>query len=318
MTRLGQLVKKAISLNEPTPLEDRQIARRELMELAEAIDRDNLELQASESNTDDDSRDKPPHVLRSALGEEAASKLELLPLPVDFLLTVVIPVYNEHTTVEEVVERVLRTGLPIELLIVDDGSTDGTRAVLEKIKANPPLGVGHQRSEITVHFHPQNAGKGAALRTGFGLAKGNVVVIQDADTEYDPEDFFRMLPAILNDEADVVYGSRYQQESISSSPGWHRFGNQLITKTSNLKTGQRFTDVETCYKMFRREILSQISSTLRERGFGIELEMTAKLAKLKGIRFTEVPIRYEKRTYAEGKKIGIKDAFWAFWCIMRY
>lgn len=270
-----------------------------------------LQVDADEASAEQDS-------LRAALGSEASDELGLIKLPDGFVLSVVMPVFNEQETIETVIQRVLATMLPIELVVIDDGSSDGTREVLADLKLESLATERHPRSSLEIRLHKQNQGKGAALRTGFAIVTGDVVVIQDADTEYDPQDFYTLLPPILNGEADVVYGSRFQSESSSTSPGWHRFGNQMITRTSNLFTRQKFTDVETCYKMFRRSFLQQISDTLQERGFGIELEMTAKLARLKGIRFCEVPITYRKRSYAEGKKIGWKDAVWALWCILRY
>ena len=283
---------------------ERQQAHRDVVKLS-------LQVDADPATTDQGS-------LRAAVGPEACKQLGLLKLPDSFVLTVVMPVFNEQETIETVVDHVLATRLPIELIVVDDGSRDGTRDVLAALSLESLSSERHPRSTLEVRFHERNQGKGAALRTGFANVAGDVIVIQDADTEYDPQDFYTLLPPILNDEADVVYGSRFQSASSSTSPGWHRFGNQLITRTSNLFTRQRFTDVETCYKMFRRRFLEQISETLQERGFGIELEMTAKLARLDGIRFRELPITYRKRSYAEGKKIGWKDAIWALWCIVRY
>lgn len=256
--------------------------------------------------------------LRAALESSTRGELGLLTLPENFTLSVVMPVYNERETIREVIQRVFATWLPIELVIVDDGSSDGTRDILHALSIEDFATDSHPASTLEVKLHESNQGKGGALRTGFKVVRGDIVVIQDADTEYDPRDFYTLLPPILNDEADVIYGSRFKAESSSTSPSWHRFGNQMITRTSNLFTRQKFTDVETCYKMFRRRFLDQISGTLKERGFGIELEMTAKLARLPGIRFAERPISYRKRSYAEGKKIGWKDAVWALYCILRY
>ena len=252
-------------------------------------------------------------VLKQLYGEEKCKTLGIYQIPDNFQLSVVIPAYNEVDTISDLLDRVWNTGLPVEMIVVDDGSTDGTRELLEDL----------QRQKKKFHFelvlHETNKGKGAAVRTGLMHAAGDVVVIQDADLEYNPEDFHLLLQPILEGEADVVYGSRFLAKGAnSSSPGWHRGGNKLITWLSNLRTRFGTTDVETCYKMFRRELIQKIAPTLKERGFGIELEMTAKVARVPGVKFVERPIRYDKRTYAEGKKIGLKDGLWALWCIVRY
>jgi glycosyltransferase involved in cell wall biosynthesis len=223
-------------------------------------------------------------------------------------LSVVIPAYNEAQTIRQVIERVRNCGIDCEIIVVDDGSRDGTRELLQSMAADPRL---------KIVMHQGNRGKGAALKTGFEQASGQFVVIQDADLEYDPRDFEKLLVVLTDGEADIVYGSRFSVTEQRVSPAWHQAGNQLITWLSNLATGLRLSDVETCYKMFRRSLLEKIPPLL-ERGFGIELEMTAKFARIPGIRFAERPIRYAHRTYAEGKKIGIKDGFRALWCILRY
>ena len=228
-------------------------------------------------------------------------------IPEGFRLSVVIPAFNEAATIRQVIERVRNCGLSCEIIVVDDGSRDGTRDLLDSMRA---------ASDLKVIFHAGNQGKGAALKTGFENASGDVIVIQDADLEYDPQDFHSMLPPILSGQADIVYGSRFAGPS-RVSPLWHQSGNQLITFLSNLATGLKLSDAETCYKMFRRDLLGQIPE-LREKGFGIELELTAKFAKIPGIRLVERPIGYARRSYAEGKKIGLKDAFWALYCILRY
>lgn len=252
------------------------------------------------------------------IGDEGCRKLAIFQLPNDFKLSVVMPVFNEAATIREVIERVLKAPIPCELVIVDDGSSDGTGDALKQFEID--FASQHQREQksLKLIFHDVNQGKGAALKTGFLNVTGDVVVIQDADMEYDPQDFPSLLQPILADEADIVYGSRFSSQSQHDSPLWHQMGNRMITILSNFSTGQRFTDVETCYKMFRKPFLERIAPTLQEKGFGIELEMTAKLAKIKGIRFAERPIRYDKRGYTEGKKIGWKDGVWAIWCILRY
>jgi len=221
------------------------------------------------------------------------------------LTTIVIPVYNELATVARVVSRVAALPLDKEILIVDDCSTDGTVEVLKKLE---------DVEGITLVLKSENEGKGAALRTGFDHAKGDIIVIQDADLEYDPLEIPRLLDPILQDQADVVYGSRFL-ESTRSTSRIHRMGNGLLTQLSNLFSGLKLTDMETCYKAFRRDVLDSVELT--QNRFGVEPELTAKLAR-RGYRFTEVPITYQPRSYAEGKKIGIKDLFKAFWCIGRY
>lgn len=221
------------------------------------------------------------------------------------LTTIVIPVYNELATVARVVSRVAALPLDKEILIVDDCSTDGTVEVLKKLE---------DVEGITLVLKSENEGKGAALRTGFDHAKGDIIVIQDADLEYDPLEIPRLLDPILQDQADVVYGSRFLENTRSTSR-IHRMGNGLLTQLSNLFSGLKLTDMETCYKAFRRDVLDSVELT--QNRFGVEPELTAKLAR-RGYRFTEVPITYQPRSYAEGKKIGIKDLFKAFWCIGRY
>ena len=227
-------------------------------------------------------------------------------LPADFKLSVVIPVYNEEMTLRAIVGRVAVIPVPKEIILIDDCSTDGTREILKSLE---------QVSDLRVIYKPQNEGKGAALRTGFAAAQGDVVVVQDADLEYDPRDFPQLLKPILSGEADVVYGSRFLGNS-QQDPSWlHRFGNGLLTRASNLFTGLRLTDMETCYKAFRRDMLTGIE--IRQDRFGFEPEVTAKLAR-RGARVSEIPISYDGRGYEEGKKIGLKDALNAFYCIVRY
>ncbi len=226
-------------------------------------------------------------------------------------LSIVIPVYNEEATIRSVLERVRRVplseiGVEREIIVVDDCSQDGTRERLEKL--------GHLADVI--RFHDVNKGKGAALRTGFEAATGDLVVVQDADREYDPMDYLKLLPPILDGRADVVYGSRFRGgEAGRVLYFWHYVGNRALTMISNMTTNLNLTDMETCYKMFRRECLASVS--LEQNRFGFEPEFTAKLAK-GGWRFYEVGIGYDGRTYAEGKKIGWKDGVVALACILRY
>ena len=224
-------------------------------------------------------------------------------------LSVVMPVYNEAATVLEVIKIVLAQRPVQQLIVVDDASTDGT---WEKLQ---PATNGEAR--VTLVRHGQNQGKGAALRTGFTRATASVVMIQDADLEYDPAEYHRLLIPILSGKADVVFGSRF----LGSPSGhrvlyyWHSVGNNLLTTFSNMATGLNLTDMETCYKVFRRDIIQQIR--IAENRFGFEPEITAKVARLK-VRVYEVGISYYGRTYAEGKKIGWRDGFQALWCILKY
>ena len=265
---------------------------------------DELQSQAAEGISSD-----RVELLERLIGRDACRRLGIYALPADFVLSVVIPVYNEAKTLEKVIARVRETHLPMEIICVDDGSRDGTREVLERL-AN--------EQDIKAVFHEKNQGKGAALRTGFLEATGDVVVVQDADMEYDPQDIRLLLQPILENSADVVYGSRFSGPERAVSPLWHLAANKLITNLFNVFHGHRFTDVETCYKLFRRELIQEVAPKLREKRFGIELEMTARLLKNRAVRFHERPIRYDRRSYAEGKKIGWRDGLWALWCIVRY
>jgi glycosyltransferase involved in cell wall biosynthesis len=222
-------------------------------------------------------------------------------------VSVLMPVYNERDTIREIVARVRAQGLHDELLIVDDASTDGTRDVLLDIDA--------AHADVKLVLHGYNKGKGAALRTALAEARGDIVLVQDADLEYDPSDFAKLIAPIQRGEADVVYGSRFL-ENAEQDPSWfHRLGNRMLTAASNAFTGLRLTDMETCYKAIRRGALRNM--VLREQRFGFEPEITAKLAR-RGCRFVEVPVRYDSRGWEEGKKIGVRDAFRALWCIVRY
>ena len=225
----------------------------------------------------------------------------------DVLLSIIIPVFNEQATVARVVSRVAALPLNTELVIVDDCSTDGTRAILERVADLP---------QVQVILKDKNAGKGAALRSGFEYATGDYIIIQDADLEYDPRDIPPIIQPLLRGEADIVYGSRFIGDVIHDKSFIHRLGNAVLTKSSNLFSGLNLTDMETCYKAFTREAMEAVR--IEQDRFGIEPEITAKLARC-GFRFKEVPISfYESRSYDEGKKIGIKDLFNAFWCIGRY
>jgi glycosyltransferase involved in cell wall biosynthesis len=247
--------------------------------------------------------------LENLLGAAVCRRLGVYRLPENFLLSVVIPVFNEQRTVDEVIRRVRTCGLPCELVIVDDGSTDRTREILSNYQND---------ADVTLVFHEVNQGKGAALRTGFLRARGNVVVVQDADLEYDPADYARLLQPIIEDQADVVFGSRFVGDNHRVLYFWHSAGNKFLTLLSNIFTNLNLTDIETCYKMFRGEVIRQIAPTLQENRFGIEPELTAKVARIPGVRIYERPISYSGRTYAQGKKIGWRDGFRAMWCILKY
>ena len=227
-------------------------------------------------------------------------------------LSVVMPVFDERATLAEIVRRVVAVdvGMDKELVLVDDGSTDGTRELYDEIVAE------HTGIPIHVARHERNRGKGAALRTGFGLVTGDVVLVQDADLEYDPGDYHRLLGPILDGRADVVFGSRFVgSEEHRVLYFWHMVGNRLLTTMSNVFTDLNLTDMETCYKVFRREVLDTIRLTADR--FDIEPEITARVASGKW-RIYEVGISYSGRDYAEGKKIGVRDGFQAMWAIVKY
>lgn len=222
-------------------------------------------------------------------------------------LTVVIPVYNEINTLLTLVDRVQRVAVDKNLVLVDDCSTDGTRDLL-RTTTFP--------DNVTVLYHERNQGKGAALRTGFAAATGDLVIVQDADLEYDPEEYPKLIRPIADGLADVVFGSRFVGGgSHRVLYFWHYVGNRFLTLCSNAFTNLNLTDMETCYKLFRREVLERI--TIEENRFGFEPEITAKVAKLR-VRIYEVGISYAGRTYDEGKKIGWKDGVRAIWCIVKY
>lgn len=229
------------------------------------------------------------------------------------LLSVVVPVFNEVKTIGQVLAAVLAVELETEIIVVDDFSTDGTREYLASFD------TGDRR--LRVLSHDRNRGKGAALRTGFAAATGQYVLIQDADLEYDPREYPKLLKPLIEDKADVVYGSRFiGSDNHRVLYFWHSVGNRVLSLVSNMCTNLNMTDIETCYKVFRRDVLHEI--TLREDRFGFEPEVTAKIAHFREngepLRIYEVGISYHGRTYEEGKKIGWRDGFRALWCILRY
>lgn len=222
-------------------------------------------------------------------------------------ISIIIPVFNEKNSIEEIIKRVqaVDVGLEKEIIIVDDCSQDGTRQILEKL--NYP--------NMKLFFHSKNEGKGAALQTGFSKAEGDIILIQDADLEYDPKEYHKLLAPILDGRADVVYGSRFLGGPHRVLFFWHYVGNKILTMLSNITSNLNLTDMETCYKVFKKEILNKIK--IKSKRFGFEPEVTIKFAKLK-CRIYEVPISYSGRDYSEGKKIGWKDGVAAIFHIIRY
>jgi glycosyltransferase involved in cell wall biosynthesis len=232
-------------------------------------------------------------------------------------LSVVVPVYNEEDTVETVLDRVARAPLPdrigaVELVVVDDGSADGTGERLAAYEVPPEL---PRPCEMRHLRHERNRGKSAALRTGLEAATGDVLLVQDADLEYDPADYPVLLAPVLSGKADVVYGSRFLAGERRVLFFWHYLGNKFLTTLSNMFTDLNLSDMETCYKLFTREVRSRLRLTSNR--FGFEPEFTARVARL-GVRIYEVPVSYHGRTYSEGKKIGWKDGFEAIWCILKF
>jgi glycosyltransferase involved in cell wall biosynthesis len=247
--------------------------------------------------------------LKSLVGPSVCRELGVYDIPAGLKISVVVPVYNEKTTLFEIVRRIRAVPIPKEIILVDDGSTDGTRELLAGLDRG---------DDVRVVLHERNRGKGAALRTGFAVATGDIVIIQDADLEYDPDQYHRLIQPIVEGVGDVVYGSRF----LPTGPHrvlyfWHYVVNRGLTMLSNVFTDLNLTDMETCYKVFRREVIQAILPTLKEDRFGCDPELTAKIARRK-YRIYEVGISYFGRTYQEGKKIGFRDACRVFLSILRY
>jgi len=226
-------------------------------------------------------------------------------------ISIIIPVFNEKYTLEKVIEQVKNANvnnMKKEIIVIDDGSTDGTIDILKYLKT---------QSELICIYHKKNLGKGAALRSGINAATGNIVLIQDADLEYDPNEYEKLLNPFFTKNADVVYGSRFMGgEAKRVLFYWHYVGNKFLTSLSNIFTNLNLSDMETCYKVFKNEIIKNIN--LEQKRFGFEPEITAKISKIKDIKIFEVGISYNGRSYAQGKKIGWRDGIIAVWCILKY
>lgn len=256
--------------------------------------------------------------LLKVLGEPLCRKLGIYRLPENLVLSVVIPVYNEKNTIHEILRQVRAVGIPKQIILVDDCSKDGTTEILKRMQTDEP--------DLTIVFHDRNQGKGAALRTGFRHATGQIVVVQDADLEYDPSEYHKLIQPILEGKADVVYGSRFIGETHRVLYFWHSMANRFLTLLSNFFTNLNLTDMEVCYKVFRREVIQGIK--LQSDRFGFEPEVTAKVARFhvpaidgrpaRKCRVYEMPVSYNGRDYREGKKIGWKDGVQALYCIIRY
>jgi len=250
-----------------------------------------------------------------SLGALACRQLGFYAIPETLLLSVIIPVYNEEKTLRTIVDRVRAVPIRKEIVLVDDGSRDRSRQILEDLRLE---GEADRENAVRVYFQDRNRGKGAALRRGLTEATGDIVLIQDADLEYDPAEYPRLIEPIIRGEADVVFGSRFLGDHAHRVLYfWHYLGNKGLTLLSNCFTNLNLTDMETCYKVFTREAIASVLPTLKQDRFGVEPEVTAKIARRR-FRIYERSISYAGRTYGEGKKIGWRDGFKALWCIVRY
>jgi glycosyltransferase involved in cell wall biosynthesis len=249
------------------------------------------------------------------IGESACRQLGFYVIPAEMRLSVVIPVYNEEKTLRVLVDKVRQVPIRKELILIDDCSKDRTRDVLKALEAE---GGQDDFNKIRIFFHDVNQGKGAALKTGFSHVEGDIVIIQDADLEYDPAEYPRLLQPIVENKADVVFGSRFLGDQAHRVLYfWHYLGNRFLTTLSNCFTNLNLSDMETCYKVFRRSVIDEITPKLVQKRFGFEPEITARVARRR-LRVFETSVSYAGRTYAEGKKIGWRDGFQALYCIVRF
>ena len=249
------------------------------------------------------------------IGESACRQLGFYVIPAEMRLSVVIPVYNEEKTLRVLVDKVRQVPIRKELILIDDCSKDRTRDVLKALEAE---GGQDDFNRIRIFFHDVNQGKGAALKTGFSHVEGDIVIIQDADLEYDPAEYPRLLQPIVENKADVVFGSRFLGDQAHRVLYfWHYLGNRFLTTLSNCFTNLNLSDMETCYKVFRRSVIDEITPKLVQKRFGFEPEITARVARRR-FRVFETSVSYAGRTYAEGKKIGWRDGFKALYCIVRF
>ena len=249
------------------------------------------------------------------IGQSACRQLGLYVIPPELRLSVVIPVYNEEKTLRVLIDRVREVPIRKELILIDDCSRDRSREILKQLEAE---GGSDDFNQIRIFFHDVNQGKGAALKTGFAQVQGDIVIIQDADLEYDPAEYPRLLQPIIENKADVVFGSRFLGDQAHRVLYfWHYLGNRFLTTLSNCFTNLNLTDMETCYKVFRRSVIDDIAPGLVQKRFGFEPEITARVARRR-LRVYETSVSYSGRTYAEGKKIGWRDGFKALWCIIRF
>jgi len=248
------------------------------------------------------------------LGEAVCANLGIYAIPDSILLTVVVPVFNESATLEQLVQRVVDVPINKEIILIDDGSKDGSIEIAAEIADR----LSDDCNDIRVVAHEKNQGKGAAITTGFKCAEGDIIIVQDADLEYDPREYPRLIRPIIEGKADVVFGSRFfGGKAHRVLYYWHYLGNKFLTCLSNCFTNLNLTDMETCYKVFTREVIQDIAPKLQQKRFGIEPEMTSRIAR-RHYRVYELAISYSGRTYGEGKKIGWRDGVKAVWCIVRY
>ena len=253
--------------------------------------------------------------LCSHIGAIPCRQLGIYVIPEELVLSVVIPIFNEEKTLEAILERVRSVPIRKEIVLVDDFSSDGTRELLKRLEGET---TSDDFNHLRILYHDRNYGKGRAVRTGMGDATGDIVLIQDADLEYDPSEYPRLIQPIIEDKADVVYGSRFLGDYAHRVLYfWHYLGNRFLTTVSNCFTNLNLTDMETCYKVFRREVVEEVIPKLKQNRFGFEPEITARVARSKR-RIYEMSISYSGRSYEEGKKIGWRDGVSALWCIVRY